>query len=76
MNEGDGMVKHEYRQFTEANVEDALRLVERRESEGWEFASMFPKPHGIGVPSRDFEVVVILRRRATGPALDTAKPTD
>jgi hypothetical protein len=65
------MTQHEYRQFTEANVEAALRVLERRESEGWEFASMFPKPHGLLTPGRDFEVVVIIRRPA-----DTAKPAE
>ena len=69
------MAQHEYRQFTEAGVDNALRLVERRESEGWEFASMFPKPHGIGAPGRDFEVVVIIRRQVTASSLDAAKPT-
>lgn len=67
------MAQHEYRQFTEASVDEALRLIERRESEGWEFAEMFPRPHGVGVPGRDFEVVVILRRRAT--SVNAAKPT-
>jgi hypothetical protein len=65
------MTQHEYRQFTEANVEAALRVLERREREGWEFASMFAKPHGLVAPGREFEVVVIIRRPA-----DTAKPAE
>ncbi len=56
------MSEHEYRQQTAANVEDALRMVEAREGEGWEFVSLFPKPVGIGHVGRDFEVVVIVRR--------------
>lgn len=56
------MSQHDYRQHTAASVEGALRLVEKREAEGWELVSLFPKPLGIGHVGRDFEVVVIVRR--------------
>jgi hypothetical protein len=69
------MTQHEYRQFTEASVEAALRVVERRESEGWEFASMFPKSHGLGAPGREFEVVVVIRRPASASS-QPPKPTE
>ena len=58
----DQVSQHEYRQHTAASVEGALRLVEKREAEGWELVSLFPKPVGIGHVGRDFEVLVIVRR--------------
>ena len=62
------MSQHDYRQHTAASVEEALRLIENREGEGWEFVSLFPKPVGIGHVGRDFEVVVIMRRAQTRDA--------
>jgi hypothetical protein len=63
------MSQHDYRQHTAASVEGALRLVEKREAEGWELVSLFPKPVGIGHVGRDFEVVVIVRRAQRRDAL-------
>ena len=67
------MSQHEYRQQAAANVEDALRMVEVRESEGWELVSLFPKPVGIGIVGRDFEVVVIIRRAHTVSRIHPSK---
>ena len=63
------MSQHDYRQDTAASVEGALRLVEKREGEGWELVSLFPKPVGIGHMGRNFEVVVIVRRAQRRDAL-------
>jgi len=61
------MGQHEYRQLTEANLEQGLRMVERREHEGWELVSLFPRPYALAVGARDYEVVVVIRRPLSEP---------
>ena len=63
------MAAREYTSFSDGNVDQALRLVEQREGEGWELVTILPcaVPMIFGLRS-EFGVTVVMRRPAAQPA--------
>jgi hypothetical protein len=58
------MAQHEYTSFSGTNVDEALRLLEQREREGWELVSLLPRPHSTFLGSgHNHGVMVVMRRR-------------